>query len=75
MAGITLQMAEAQLEAYLAAERTVLTNQAYEIAGRRLTRANLAEIQVGINTWNSRVVALGNAVVGRRRNRVIVPGG
>lgn len=75
MAGITLQQAQDQLDAYLAAERAVLGGQSYEIAGRRLARANLAEIQVGISTWNSRVVALSASTIGRRRNRVVVPGG
>jgi hypothetical protein len=41
MAGITLAQAEAQLALYLAAEEAVLANQSYEIAGRKLTRADL----------------------------------
>ena len=42
MAGITLTQAQAQLDAYLAAETAVLTGQKYEIAGRVLERADLA---------------------------------
>ncbi|MCS4508899.1 DUF6148 family protein [Xylophilus ampelinus] len=75
MSGITLVQAQAQLNAYLAAETAVLSGQSYEIAGRRLTRANLADIQQGIATWNARATQLGNSAVGMRRSRVVVPGG
>lgn len=68
MAGITLTQAQAQLDAYLAAETAVLSGQSYEIAGRKLTRANLADIQSGIRAWNSRVQSLS-----RTRGRAIVP--
>lgn len=60
MAGITKAQAQAQLDAYLAAETAVLSGQSYEINGRRLTRANLADIQKGIQIWNARVVRLTN---------------
>lgn len=75
MAGITLAQAEAQLALYLEAEAKVLANQSYEIAGRKLTRANLAEIQAGIKTWNDRAVTLGGRSSGRGRSRTIVPAG
>lgn len=75
MAGITLAAAQAQLAAYLAAETAVLTNQSYEIAGRKLTRADLEFIQKGIETWNARVIVLTNKSIGRSRSRTIVPGG
>jgi len=55
MAGITQAQAEAQLASYLAAETAVLSGQGYEINGRKLTRANLAEIQRGIQIWDGRV--------------------
>jgi orotidine-5'-phosphate decarboxylase len=54
MPGITAAQADAQLALYLAAEAAVLTGQSYEIAGRKLTRANLAEIQAGVKLWNMR---------------------
>lgn len=73
MAGITLQQAETQLAAYLAAETAVLAGQAYTIGGRSVTRANLAEIRAGIDSWNSRVVQLSAATQGRSRSRVVVP--
>ncbi len=73
MAGITLQQAETQLAAYLAAETAVLSGQAYTIGGRSLTRANLADIRAGIETWNTRVVQLSQALQGGRRSRTVVP--
>lgn len=75
MPAITLAQAEAQLALYLAAEEKVLTGQSYEIAGRKLTRANLAEIQRGVEIWQGRVVTLTNKSRGRSRARTVVPGG
>lgn len=75
MAGITLAQAEAQLASYLAAETAVLTGQSYEIAGRKLTRANLAEIQKGIEIWNGRATTLAASSAGASRARTIVPAG
>lgn len=74
MAGITLAQAQTQLNAYLAAETAVLSGQKYEIAGRMLMRANLAEIQSGINTWNARVQTLSHRSAGRSRARTVVAG-
>lgn len=71
--GISLAQAEAQLAAYLAAETAVLSGQRYEIAGRMLMRANLAEIQAGIKIWNERVQNLNYAAQGRGRSRTISP--
>ena len=73
MAGITLAQAQAQLDAYLAAETAVLAGQSYEINGRRLDRARLAEIQQGIDRWNRRVVSLSQSDSGGSRSRTIVP--
>lgn len=73
--GITLAQAQAQLNAYLAAETAVLSGQKYEIAGRSLQRANLAEIQAGITSWNDRVVSLALRSAGRSRARTVVAGG
>ena len=75
MAGITLTQAQTQLNAYLAAETAVLTGQSYEIAGRKLSRADLDSIQTGIKTWNARVVTLSNQAQGRSRSRTVVAGG
>ena len=75
MAGITLTQAQTQLDAYLAAETAVLGNQSYEIAGRKLTRADLSSIQKGIDLWNARVRNLTNQGNGRSRARTVVVGG
>ena len=75
MAGITLEQAQAQLDTYLAAEVAVLKNQSYEIAGRKLTRADLYAIQAGVTAWDKRVKELDGRSRGRRRNRTIVYGG
>lgn len=75
MAGITLAQAEAQLAAYLDAETKVLGGQSYEINGRKLTRANLDEIQRGIDAWNARVSTLSQRGTGRSRARTVVLGG
>lgn len=75
MAGITLTQAQTQLDAYLAAETAVLSGQRYEIAGRMLQRADLAEIRKGVDVWNARVVALSVSARGRSRARTVVAGG
>jgi len=75
MAGITLEQAQQQLNSYLAAETAVLGGQSYHIAGRRLDRANLQEIQSGITIWDQRVKALSVQRSGRSRARTIVVGG
>lgn len=76
MAGISLAQAEAQLALYLAAEAAALSNQSYEIAGRKLTRANLAEIQAGIKLWDARAknLASSRSAGGSGRTRTIVAG-
>lgn len=75
MAGITLAQAEAQLALYLAAESKVLNGQSVEIAGRKLTRADLGAIQTGISSWNDRVRQLTAAAGARGRARTVVVGG
>lgn len=75
MAGITYQQAQAQLEKYLAAEAAVLASQSYEIDGRKLTRADLRWILVGVKTWNDRAIALSSKERGRGRSRTVVVGG
>ena len=74
MAGITLAIAQTQLNSYIAAESAVLLNQGYEIHGRKLTRANLAEIQQGINLWNQRVQQLSRRASGVAKAIVPRPG-
>ena len=71
MAGYTLAQAQAQLDAYLAAETAILGGQQYEIAGRMLRRADLATVQKGIELWNQRVQDL--TLRQSSRTRSIVP--
>lgn len=72
MAGITLEQAQAKLDQYLVASQKALENQSYEIAGRKLTRANLKEIQEGIDYWDAKVKSLSRMALGSRRTRTIV---
>lgn len=67
MAGITLEQAQAQLDAWLAASLAVASNQSYSIAGRSLTRADAAEISDQVNKWEGMVKRLSSS---RRGNRV-----
>ncbi len=55
MAGITLDQAETKLTEYLDAESAILTGQAYSIAGRSLTRADLKAVQEGITRYQKLV--------------------
>lgn len=76
MPSISLEQAQQRLAAYLEAETAALKSQSYEIEGRRLTRADLAEIRRGIAECRAEVAQLSGAASGRpMRSRVIVPGG
>jgi hypothetical protein len=70
MAGISLSLAQTQLDAYLAAETAILSGQEYVIGTRRLKRADLAAVQAGITLWNQRVQDL---TARQRRGRYVVP--
>jgi hypothetical protein len=72
MSAISPAIAQQQLDAYLAAETAVLLNQSYEIAGRKLTRANLKDIQEGIELWSQRLTTAQAQAAGRGRTRTIV---
>lgn len=78
MAGITLEQAQTQLAAYLAASEKISQNQSYEIdtgnGRRKLTRADLAEVQKSIEFWDRKVKELTPAATGgKRRTRFVVP--
>lgn len=78
MAGITLEQAEAQLAAWLAASLAVAQSQSYEIetgnGRRKLQRADAVEIRQMIKHWQTQVTALTpGAAGGRKRTRYIVP--
>jgi len=55
MAGITLESAQAQLDAYLEASVRVAQKQSYSINGRTLTLADLGDIQKMIEFWEAKV--------------------
>lgn len=74
MAAITLETAQAQLDAYIAAETKVLLGQAATVDGRTLTLADLNAIQRGIALWASRVDVATHAASGRGRCRTVAPG-
>lgn len=57
----------ARLQIYLDAEAAILLGQSVEVAGRRLTHANLAEVRQGITDWNQRLQAATRAEAGGRR--------
>lgn len=64
---ITAAQAQSQLDAWLAASLAVARNQSYEIEGRKLTRADAAEIRKQIDYWEVRISAAKN---GGRRMRI-----
>lgn len=72
MAGITLAQAETQLTAWIAASSAVATGQEYEIAGRRLKRADARAIQEQIDYWDRKVQSIESIASGRGRSRTIV---
>lgn len=74
MAGITQAQAQAQLDAWLAASSAVAQSQSYEIAGRKLTRANAAEIREQIDYWERKLTLAALRATGRSRARTIVVG-
>lgn len=55
---ITLAAALAQLNAYMDASIAIAANQSYEIAGRRLTRADAAQVKQMIEYWDAYVKRL-----------------
>lgn len=73
MAGISLAQAQTKLDAYLAAEEKILLGQKVSIDGQELTRANLSDIQKGIDLWDGRVKNLSASSAGRGRMRTIAP--
>ena len=75
MPGITLEIAQKHLDAWLEAELACTTNQSYTIGSRTLTRADLAEIRNTIKYWAGIVTRLEAArkYGGRNRTMRIMP--
>ena len=73
MAGITLTQAQSQLDAWLAAMTACAAKQSYEIAGRRLTYANLKEIRETVRFWDAKVKELTTSASGGIGVTFVVP--
>jgi Family of unknown function (DUF6148) len=72
MAGISLAQAQAQLDAWLAADMAVSRKQSYRIADRQLSYADAAEIRSNIDYWNGKVIALTTSATRRGRSATMV---
>lgn len=70
----TLEQAKQLLQEHYIAKSKALNSQSYEIAGRRLTRANLNDILIGIKYWEGEVTKLERKAKGRTRARTVVVG-
>jgi len=71
MTVISAEVAQRNLNAWIAASEAVARNQAYEIEGRKLTRANAEHIDKMILFWEAKVVAATSSR--RSRTRYVVP--
>ncbi len=67
MSIISLATAQAQLNLWLAADAAVASNQEYQIEGRRLRRADAAEIRTNIDYWERKVAQASPATGSRTR--------
>ena len=66
-----LELKKARLRLYYSAEKAILSGQAYEIEGLKLTRANLKDVQTQISRLENEVARLSGK--GRGRLKFIVP--
>lgn len=66
MAGITADQAQERLNAWLAADEAVASNQSYTIGGRSLTRADAATIRENIEFWERKANILSRGSGGAR---------
>lgn len=66
MAGITLAVAQKQLESWIKADEKVSNGQSYSHEGRQLTRADAAVITEKIDYWSEKV----NQLSGRGRRGI-----
>jgi hypothetical protein len=73
MAGITIDIAQAKLATWLAAEEAVALGQSVTSdTGRTLTRANLADIRTQIDYWSTHVAKLTQQALGTQRQRPVI---
>lgn len=73
MAGITLETAQSQLDAWLEAERKVTHGQSYQIGNRMLTYADVTQIGKRIEYWSNKAEELSRKKAGRNRMYHFVP--
>ncbi len=69
MALYTYEEAKQHYEEWLAADLALATSQSYSIAGRSLTRANLADVRERIAYWRQQMNDAMNEQQGRPRSR------
>ena len=60
-------------DAYVAAEKAILSGQSYTIGGRQLTRANLKEVQDGRAYWSRQLQLVASTESNKPRVSRIVP--
>lgn len=65
-----IKTCQEHLDAWLKAELKVCNGQSYTIAGRTLTRANLASIKIQIEYWQNQLVKAKNIQKRKGRGRV-----
>jgi hypothetical protein len=74
MAGITLEQAQAQLDAALTAAADLKAHKQVEFNGRRLTFQDLDQVNRDIAFWDDKVKALAVVAASGSRARTIRPG-
>ena len=73
MSDSELQIAKERLQLYRQAEKNILEAQSYSIAGRSLTRANLAEVRSTISQLEADIRALETRGTTRRQVYRVCP--
>lgn len=61
MSAISLSEAQSQLTVWLAASKAIAESQEYMINGRRMRRADAAEVRSQLNYWSALVTSLTNS--------------
>ena len=76
MAGITVEIAQAKLDLWLAAEEVLATSQSYTIqtdgSSRTLTRADLEHVGERVSYWQGKLAAADRRASGRGSMRYLV---
>jgi len=77
MALYPVELCRQMVTEYQTALSAVLKSQSYSIGGRTMTKANIAEIEKGLDKWSKRLYAAENGITsnGMPRVRSIIPHG